>query len=560
VTDPGSLLLARRTLTVGWTCPLDQDLAVHVSNGPTPPHHDPATDVDTGGSGTCSPAAVAAWTQRDLRWEELLEQARQLGPDPELATVADHEVEALVCEIAGQLAAMTCRWLGYVAELVVRGIWAEQGARTPAQWLSWKVGVASSTAREHVRVALRLRELPAIHTAFAAGRLSYSKVRALTRFAVPELEPLLLRWADAATAVELDRIAANFRSSQRSRLGDPNHEGDTRYGWRERLHHDGTMTVSIRGPVEEMAELRERLERRCQLAATPARAPAGADSDDGAPAGADDHGRAPAGADSDDGAPAGADEPGGEVLHRSTGEQLAQELLHTVLVADPDTVVDTSGLDRHTLVLYTDAASLAATATSAVPVQDGRRRVRSLDPRVLRRLACEAGIVVAAVADDGTPLDLGRRQRRLSTALRRAVHLRDRTCTFPGCHTTRHLHAHHVEHWSDGGPTDLANLALLCSHHHRFVHEHLCTIEVRPDGRHRFTLPGGAPLPHAGRTGRAAVGQPTDAAVPLDHGPRPLDALQPRHWAGPATADHDLILAVLQQEFGRLAPDLVTAA
>jgi hypothetical protein len=540
-----------------------RSVAVSVSTDASVPHHVPATpdaDTDAGaGSGARSLGELAVWSQRDLRWEELLELARELGPDPELVRVADREVEARVCELAGQLAAMTCRWLGYVAELVVRGIWAEQGARTPAQWLSWKVGVASSTAREHVRVALRLRELPAIHTAFAAGRLSYSKVRALTRFAVPELEPLLLGWADAATAVELDRIAANFRHARRARHADPDDGGDARYGWRERLNHDGTMTVTIRGPVEELAELRQRLERRCQLDATSERA-AAADVPDGAPAGADVPDGAPMGADVPDGAPAGADVPGheGEVMHRSSGEQLTRQLLDTVLTVAADTVVDTSGLDRHTLVLYTDAASLAATDTPAVAVTDAHRRVRSMDPRVLRRLACEAGIVLAALAGDGTPLDLGRRQRRLSAALRRAVHLRDRTCTFPGCHTTRHLHAHHVHHWSQGGPTDLNNLVLLCAHHHRYVHDRDPTIEVRPDGRHRFTLPDAGPLPRAGRTS-PATDRPGDV-VPLDHGPRPLDALQPSHWAGPATADHDLILAVLHQEFGRLAPELTTAA
>jgi hypothetical protein len=231
-----------------------------------------ATGTDPGASAPSFErvaSEVAAWTQRDLRWEELLEEASRLGPDPAMQQLSDVEVEAAVCDLAAQLAAMTCRWLGYVAELVVRGIWADQGARTPAQWLSWKAGVAPSTAREHVRVALRLRELPAIHGAFAAGRLSYSKVRALTRFAVPELEDLLLRWSGYATAAEIERIATSFRTQQRARRTTENVDGsDGRYGWTQRFEDADTMVIQIRIPVEEGLELRDRLERRVQLTTT----------------------------------------------------------------------------------------------------------------------------------------------------------------------------------------------------------------------------------------------------------------------------------------------------
>jgi hypothetical protein len=523
-----------------------------------PSHPSPSTATAIAPPPARAPGELAAWTQRDLRWEELLEEARRLGPDPTLEQLTDEQVEAAVCDLGAQLAAMTCRWLGFVAELVVRGIWADQGARTPAQWLSWKAGVATSTAREHVRVALRLRELPAIHQAFAAGRLSYSKVRALTRFAIPELEDLLLRWSQAATAAELDQIATNFRAMQRGRAAaDDDELADPRYGWRERLDGPDTMTFEIRLPVEEGLELRQRLERRLQVAAARDRASAGAADEAGASAGAAGTGPdASAGAaDEAPGASAEALDEDVEVLHRSTGEELAQELLGIVLSADPEGVVDTSGLDRHTLVLQTPLASLVDAGDGPVPVRDGLGRIRSMDRRTLRRLACEAGIVVAATGEDGTPLDIGRRTRRLSAALRRALHLRDRTCTFPGCHATRNLHGHHVEYWSDGGPTDLANLALLCAAHHRFVHERDWLIEVADDGDHRFAPPGGDAVP---RSGRSEAG--TSGLTLVSSGPQPTDALRPDHWAGPRTADHDLILAVLEQEFSRLAPDLTAMA
>jgi predicted restriction endonuclease len=55
--------------------------------------------------------------------------------------------------------------------------------------------------------------------------------------------------------------------------------------------------------------------------------------------------------------------------------------------------------------------------------------------------------------------------------LRRLVEERDRHCTHPGCTATEFLDIHHVIPWEHGGPTDLANLALLCGHHHRWLHD-----------------------------------------------------------------------------------------
>ncbi|MET0567140.1 MAG: HNH endonuclease signature motif containing protein [Acidimicrobiia bacterium] len=59
----------------------------------------------------------------------------------------------------------------------------------------------------------------------------------------------------------------------------------------------------------------------------------------------------------------------------------------------------------------------------------------------------------------------------------------------------RFVHAHHVQHWADGGPTDLENLVLLCGYHHRFLHEHEWTIEVDPNGRHAYREPNGTVYP-----------------------------------------------------------------
>src|SRR5712672_1430218 len=108
------------------------------------------------------------------------------GPDP--GPVALERLEAQICELAGHLAAATCRFLVLLGDFDARRGWASWEMNSCAQWLSWKCQMSSGTAREHVRVARALRDLPVIRARFAAGRLSFAKVRALTRIATAETE------------------------------------------------------------------------------------------------------------------------------------------------------------------------------------------------------------------------------------------------------------------------------------------------------------------------------------------------------------------------------------
>ena len=104
-----------------------------------------------------------------------------------------HEVAAL----AAHIYAGTCRWLELVGELDRRGSWAESGCGSCAEWLAWRCALLPRTAREHVRVARCLQELPLVGAAFARGELSYAKVRALTRVATADSDEELLKLARA---------------------------------------------------------------------------------------------------------------------------------------------------------------------------------------------------------------------------------------------------------------------------------------------------------------------------------------------------------------------------
>ena len=99
--------------------------------------------------------------------------------------------------------------------------------------------------------------------------------------------------------------------------------------------------------------------------------------------------------------------------------------------------------------------------------------VLSVDDR--RYLTCDATCEVW-FQRHGQVIGSGRETRQLNRRLRRALEHRDRCCVVPGCGATRGLHAHHIQHWEDGGPTELWNLVLVCPYHHRAHHRGVITI------------------------------------------------------------------------------------
>lgn len=146
--------------------------------------------------------------------------------------------------------------------------------------------------------------------------------------------------------------------------------------------------------------------------------------------------------------------------------------------------------DRHLVTIHIDERVLRDETTEGRSHIDGGP---SLPPATVRRLCCDASLIAIVESEDGTPLDVGRKTRAISPALRRALHARDDGCRFPGCTNTRFVDAHHIEHWCDGGETKVANLLLLCRRHHRFVHEHGFRIE-RAESQIRFMRPDGRPV------------------------------------------------------------------
>jgi hypothetical protein len=137
--------------------------------------------------------------------------------------------------------------------------------------------------------------------------------------------------------------------------------------------------------------------------------------------------------------------------------------------------------DHYQVVVHVDDSALrGGVGRSDLPID------------TVRRLACDGSLVTVVEDERGTPLDVGRKQRTVSTPLKRALWSRDRGCTFPGCRNTRYVDAHHIRHWADGGDTSLENLTLLCSHHHRALHEGRFAVRHDAHGAIYFRVPTAA--------------------------------------------------------------------
>jgi len=475
------------------------------------------------------------------------------------AEVPLERVEAELCSLAGQIAAATCRFLVLLGDFDAREGWAGWNIRSCAQWLSWRCGLDLRTAREQVRVARALRDLPETREAFAQGRLSYSKVRAISRVATPRSEPDLVEAALHAPAAQIERLTRGLETVERLADSDaaaargerPEPELTFRWWW----DVDGTLVVHGRLSAEDGAGLLAALARAEELRARPGSAepsPGGEEYADSSDAGSAEPSvrdaacvqEADAGSAEpsvEDAGPAreeggGSAEPWrrGDVNPRPPGEAVhalvAMAALTREVVDAPvhapvaDVIVH---VDAATLVdvglgvaqqkakpagapVSAAAGSLAeggSTVSDPATVESGPGGTAPGGPRLddgplvtralAARLACDGRIRLSVDGSDGRTLDLGRRRRRPTAAQKTALWQRDRGCAVPGCDRARFLHAHHVRPWALGGPTSVDNLLLLCGEHHRALHDGGFSVVALGRQRFRFHGPGGATYPQA---------------------------------------------------------------
>ena len=315
-------------------------------------------------------------------------------------------------------------WLEVLARFDCAGGWATDGQLCCVDWLMWRAGLGRATAFEKLRVAHELRRRPVLAAALAAGRASYSAIRAMVRAegACTDVDEAFVAVAEAGTVADVERAVAAYLlyASQERRPS----ELERRRELRMKPIGDGLVKVEAIITDVEAAELEAALSSSMAEAV-------------------DESTRV----DSSTGSPEPRDWP---VMRVDALMDLARGGLgagHAV------------GADRymvHVVVRHPHAGLLGGDA---------------LDSDTRARIACDCTTVTHHLDALGAPLALGRRQRAWSAAQRRAVTVRDGGhCRWPGCRR-RHVDIHHLRPWEAGGATDVANGICLCPRHHHRLHD-----------------------------------------------------------------------------------------
>jgi hypothetical protein len=373
-----------------------------------------------------------------------------------LADLPDARIEEDFVELQRAAELIDAERLRRLAEIERRGLYTRDGHLSTASWLATRFKVAWGTAREQVRMARALEEMPETRRALDDGDLSMSAVRVLV--AARDVDPVSFRDSEALlvdaarihSMHDLRRAAAYWRQGVERQAAL---DGEEKLREHRRLHASATFLGMVRLDGTLDPETGETLLTALQ-AVLDAESRSGPENDDRAPA----QRRADA---------------LGEIcrqwLDLADRPTVAGERPHVNLTVDTDSVRDGSG------------------------VINEMDQVGPVDPALARRVLCDASIRRIVMTGRSEPLDVGRQTPVVSPAMRRAVIARDRHCRFPGCdrpHTW--CDAHHVVHWADGGPTALPNLLLLCRRHHRMVHARDGFRLELVEGRPVFRRPDGS--------------------------------------------------------------------
>jgi hypothetical protein len=338
------------------------------------------------------------------------------------------------------------RLFSLIPEIDLTGAWEDSGARDLAHWLVMRYGISYWKALRWINAAHALVELPLIAEAFASGEIGIDKVVELARFATPESESRLIRWAQGvsvgAVRAKGDLVRQSLQEAREA------HQARRLEWWY--FSDNSRFGLSAELPAEQGAVVARALERLAgQLPVLP-----GEEEDDRADA-------------------------------RRADALVA--LCSARIAEDPDP-------DRTTVIIHARLEDPVNGRGAVIEGQLTECHIEggpALHPQVARRLLCNSRVQTVLEDASGQPVRLGRIRREPPEWMIRQLKYRDRECVFPGCGLRRFTQAHHVRWWERGGTTDLDNLVLICSFHHTLVHEHGWSLKRDPDGTIRWFHPDG---------------------------------------------------------------------
>ncbi len=362
--------------------------------------------------------------------------------------------------------AATYELLTLIREFDERAGFLKWGLQDSAHWLAWRCDLSVATAREKVRTAHALKELPLISKSFSTGELSYTKVRALTRVANSSNEEDLLGFALRHTAAQVADCCRELRMGDAASTPVAERAFANRFLSLRRVADRAIMVLNVELPLEAGDLIEKALDKARDDAAL--------------------------------------EHP--DIMDTTWSKRQADAfvtLLKEYLAGDSG---DGRGSDHFLVNIHVDHSALA-----------GKPGKAALPLETVKRICCDSQAVVITEDNDGIPLDVGRKSRVVPTALGRAVRARDNgCCRFPGCRNHRFLECHHVEHWSNGGETSLENLLLLCTKHHTMVHDGGFSIRKDFNDEWAFFRPDNVAVPAIGYQTQDMVDCELDRTAYLD--------------------------------------------
>ncbi|MEZ0052432.1 hypothetical protein ABIA30_003450 [Mycobacterium sp. MAA66] len=331
-----------------------------------------------------------------------------------------------IAELTGQRNAIDGRLVHIVAEIERDELWGATGARSLPSLVAWKTGVTPHNAETIVTVAHRLEQFPRCVDGMREGRLSLDQVGVIAEHAAEGSDAHYAELAAVATVTQLRTAVKLEPRPDPDPRPEPERFITTTIG-------DQYTTWRIRLPRVEAAKFETGLQSHHDALIVDWKR---------------DH---------------QTDEP---VSEQAPPFPDAIDAFMSLIEAGWDTDVTGRPHGQHTtVVVHLDLDKPSAALHLGSLLTDDERRLLLCDA------TCELWL-----QRHGQPIGAGRTTRQINRRLRRALEHRDRCCVVPGCGATRGLHAHHLQHWEDGGPTELHNLALLCPYHHRLHHRGAITI------------------------------------------------------------------------------------
>lgn len=312
--------------------------------------------------------------------------------------------------------------------------WKAGGARHCAAWMNHEIGISTKLAWEYLRAGRALRSLPTIRSLFRAGSLEWSKVRMITRVANENNEELLARDALDASVSAVKALCDGYRWNEDIEGDGENDKALMQWqarslSWSEASNGNTCIRISLPPDMAQaflnsvehslnQVEDRENgmSKRRADAAALMA-----------------------------------------EASLQSAGKEI-------------------STADRYQVIVSVDATELSGEEPHIPARRPTMLNAGPIARETAKRISCDCSLSVHMKVS-GEPVNIGRKSRVWPAAMTRAIKERDKHCVWPGCAQSRHLHIHHIQHWSDGGETSIENGACLCSGHHTLVHEGGYTIQ-----------------------------------------------------------------------------------